>query len=124
MGEALSNKEKMENIVKKPWGYYEDIKREKTLVFKRIVISPECRISLQKHEKRSEVWYVERGFCKISINDDIYKVSGGTSINIPIEAIHRVENLSKDHELVIFEVQQGICEEADITRIEDDYARD
>jgi mannose-1-phosphate guanylyltransferase/mannose-6-phosphate isomerase len=113
-----------ENIVNKPWGYYEDIHRSKELVFKRIVVNPQCRLSLQSHELRSEVWYVERGFAKIIIGNDIHKCGAGCSVNIPVGYIHRMENLSKDHELVIFEVQTGECDENDIVRLEDDYGRE
>lgn len=115
----------MENeIVNKPWGYYEDIHRSKELVFKRIVVGPECRLSLQSHKLRSEVWYIERGFAKITIGEDIHKVGANCSVNIPVGYIHRMENLSKDHELVVFEVQTGECDEEDIVRIEDDYDRE
>lgn len=114
---------KVENSVIKPWGYYEDILRTKEIVFKRIVVYPECRLSLQRHKKRSEVWYIERGLAKITIDNDIHKTSSCSSINIPLGAVHRLENISKDHELVVFEVQTGICEEDDIERIEDDYGR-
>lgn len=113
-----------ENVVNKPWGYYSDIERRKDLVFKKIVVFPGHKLSLQYHNKRSEIWYIESGFAKVTIDDDILKMTDGSSINIPIKASHRVENLSKDFNLIIFEVQLGECDENDIVRIEDDYGRE
>ena len=114
---------KIDNHVSKPWGFYDDIERSNTLVFKRITVHPERRLSLQSHRLRSEIWYIERGYAKIEIDGDIIKVSGGSSINIPLGSKHRVENLSKDFDLIIFEVQTGVCLEDDIIRYEDDYGR-
>lgn len=111
------------NTVLKPWGYYVDIERGRELVFKKIVVAPSCKLSLQYHNKRSEIWYIHSGFAKVTIQDDIIKLTDGSSINIPIGYTHRVENLSKDFDLIIYEVQLGICEEDDIVRIEDDYGR-
>lgn len=116
-------RDKNEGLVHKPWGCYLDIERTPTSVFKRITVNPGCRLSLQSHRFRSEVWYIEVGFAKIIIDDDIIKMGYGSSINIPTGSKHRVENLSKDFDLVIFEVQSGVCSEDDITRYEDDYGR-
>ena len=116
-------RDKNERLVYKPWGVYLDIERTPSSVFKRITVSPECRLSLQSHRFRSEVWYIESGLAKISIDDNIIKVGSGTSVNIPLGSVHRVENLSKDFDLIIFEVQTGVCSEDDITRHEDDYGR-
>jgi mannose-6-phosphate isomerase-like protein (cupin superfamily) len=113
-----------DNVVIKPWGYYKDIERSKELVFKQIVVAPSHKLSLQYHNKRSEIWYIHSGYAKITIQNDIIKLTDGSSINIPVGYPHRVENLSKDFDLIIYEVQTGICEEDDIVRIEDDYGRE
>lgn len=78
---------------------------------------------MQSHELRSEIWYIESGISKIVLDDDFIKMGAGSSINIPLKSKHRVENLSEDFDLVIFEVQTGVCSEDDITRYEDDYGR-
>jgi mannose-6-phosphate isomerase-like protein (cupin superfamily) len=110
--------------VEKPWGYYEDIHRSKVIVFKKIVVKPNQKLSYQYHDKRSEVWYIEKGWAKVTIDDSIFKMTDGNKIDIPIKHLHRLENLSPNLDLVVFEVQFGECDENDIIRIEDDYGRE
>jgi mannose-6-phosphate isomerase-like protein (cupin superfamily) len=55
-------------------------------------------------------------------NDELY-MNAGTSVDIPKECWHRIENCCEE-DLVIIEIQQGDhCSEHDIERLEDDYGR-
>ena len=48
---------------------------------------------LLKHHHRAEHWLVTQGNAKITLNKDIITKKPGEHIFIPLEAIHRVQNL-------------------------------
>jgi mannose-6-phosphate isomerase len=90
---------------------------------KRIVVEPGKRLSLQRHRRRSEHWYVVAGNGLVTRGVDQIHVEGGDSLDIPTGAVHRVQNLGASP-LVIIEVQRGdYFGEDDIERIEDDFGR-
>lgn len=90
---------------------------------KKIMVSPGKRLSLQRHQHRSEHWFILTGQAKITVNDRVTMLSGGQSIDIPQRALHRVENTGQD-DLLIIEVQTGeYFGEDDIERLEDDFCR-
>jgi mannose-6-phosphate isomerase len=107
----------------RPWGKYEIIHDAKNCKVKKITVKPGGRLSYQYHDKRSEVWTVVQGSACVTINDEIFHLSYGETIQIPRKAKHRVENLLQ-LDLVFIEVQHGTYfGEDDIVRIEDDYDR-
>lgn len=108
--------------VKKPWGYYEDYVREQDFVLKKIVIFSDESISLQKHEYRSEDWFIRDGYYTLQVNGTVFTRSGPCKITIQPGEIHRIENLGEDN-LEIYEIQTGFCSEDDIVRLEDKYGR-
>ncbi len=111
------------DIVNRPWGYFINLNEDEGYKVKKIVINPGSKLSLQKHEHRSEHWIVSKGTAKVVNGDDTVIVKEKGSIFIPRQNIHRIENESDTH-LHIIEVQFGdILDEDDIVRIEDDYGR-
>jgi mannose-6-phosphate isomerase-like protein (cupin superfamily) len=108
---------------KRPWGYYRvisDIPEEKV---KRVVIEPGKRLSLQRHKYRSEHWYIVQGTARVICDGREMSLTPGQSVDIPVGAVHRIENIGSD-ELVFIEVQRGdYVGEDDIERLEDDYGR-
>ena len=59
----------------------------------------------------------------MTLNDNIHGVGPGSTVDIPIGMLHRVEGTSREP-LVFIEVQTGTYfGEDDIERIEDDYGR-
>ncbi len=113
--------------VYRPWGYYESVAAGENFQIKRIVVRPGKRLSLQRHQHRSEHWVVVRGVAKVSIHDkttDFDKlVHENVSVYIPQRAMHRLENPGLD-ELEIVEVQcGGYLGEDDIERFGDDWQR-
>ena len=59
----------------------------------------------------------------VTLDKKLYKLVAGESIDIPIQAVHRLEN-KESMNLQIIEIQKGdYLEEDDIIRIEDDYSR-
>ncbi len=111
------------HIVNKPWGYYLNLNTDDGYKVKKIVVNPGCKLSLQKHEHRSEHWIVSKGTANVINGDDTVIVKEKGAVFIPRQNVHRVENIG-DTPLHIIEVQFGdILEEGDIVRLEDDYGR-
>jgi len=108
--------------VVKPWGYYEDLFRMKEVVFKRIVVNPSSQLSLQTHSNRGEFWFVTSGTGFMVYNDLRKNLKPGDSIEIPIGFVHCLVN-NGNEDLVVYEMQYGICSEDDIVRLDDKYDR-
>jgi len=89
---------------------------------KRIIVFPGKRLSLQKHNHRSEHWAIVRGQGRFTLDDDVRTVRTGDALAIPQGGVHRIENDGDDY-LVIIETQLGLCLEDDILRLEDDWGR-
>jgi len=106
----------------RPWGRWEEYMNEPGYRVKRIVVNPGKRLSLQKHQHRSEHWVIVRGQGRFTLNQEVKKVSEGDHVHIPQGGVHRIENDGGDY-LVIIETQLGLCLEDDIIRLEDDWGR-
>ena len=113
----------MKSIVNKPWGSYQIIDQGKNFVVKNIVVKPNCKLSLQRHEHRSEHWIIVEGRAEVNINGNIATLETNQSTYIPSKTKHRLAN-NHDKNLIIIEVWYGeILNEEDITRYEDIYNR-
>ena len=111
------------SIDHRPWGYYEVLADEPDHKVKRIVVYPRKRLSLQKHNKRSEHWFVLSGQGIVTLDGERLNKKGGESVNIPCGSSHRIENTGTV-DLKFIEVQTGeYFGEDDIERLEDDYGR-
>ena len=107
----------------RPWGYYDSIDIEDSFQVKRILVNPGSRLSLQKHQYRSEHWVVIKGKAKVTCGNKTFNLVESQSTYIPAGEIHRLENI-EDIPLEIIEIQTGkYFGEDDIIRIEDDYKR-
>ncbi len=80
------------------------------------------QLSLQKHNKRAEIWYIDSGLGVMTIDEDHFTVQSGDAVQIEVGQVHRIKNIG-DSPLIIYEVQVGECSEDDIIRIEDIYNR-
>jgi len=110
-------------IEHRPWGYFCVLADEPEHKVKRIVIFPKQRLSLQRHLRRREHWYVVQGSSIVTIDKDQIHLERGQSVDIPQGAWHRIMNIGDDN-LVVIEVQGGdYFGEDDIERLEDDYGR-
>jgi mannose-6-phosphate isomerase len=108
---------------KKPWGGFLVLEDRPTHKVKRIWIHPGQRLSYQKHFKRSEHWLILEGRAKVTLDGKEIILRQGESADIPLEALHRIENIG-DTQLTFIEVQWGdYFGEDDIVRVEDDYGR-
>jgi mannose-1-phosphate guanylyltransferase len=109
--------------VTRPWGCYASIAQSEGFQLKEIVVNPHSRISLQRHKHRREHWIVMAGLARVTCDDEVFDVAVGGTADIPLGAMHRLENLG-DTPLHIMEVQFGdYLGEDDIERFSDDYGR-
>ena len=107
----------------RPWGYFQSLDAGATYQVKRIVVSPGGRLSLQRHERRSEHWTIVDGSAEVTIDADVRILSENQSVFIPEGSIHRLANPGKSP-LIVIEVQVGTYfGEDDVVRFEDDYGR-
>jgi len=107
----------------RPWGYYRVLADEDDHKVKRIIVFPGKRLSLQRHRRRAEHWYVIRGEAVVTLDDREVRLQAGEAVDIPRGAAHRVMNPGST-EMAFIEVQTGdYFGEDDIERIEDDYGR-
>ena len=113
----------MKKIINKPWGSYQVIDEGKNYLVKKLLINPYSKLSLQRHEHRSEHWIVVEGLAEVTINDSVSNLKLYQNIYIPLKTKHRLANLYKKN-LIIIETWYGeILDENDITRYEDIYGR-
>ena len=117
--------------VERPWGWFETLVDARPAnpadggggyAVKRLWISPRCRISLQRHQHRSEHWVVVFGHGEVECGDEAMAAQPGTTFFVPVGALHRAS--AGGEGLLIVEVQRGDeLREEDIERVEDDYGR-
>lgn len=108
---------------KRQWGLYQVLYDNfKDVKVKVLIVEPGKKLSMQKHFKRSEHWFVEKGTAKLyTLSYDGDKMLKGIynkydHIHIDCESWHQLAN-DEDTELKIVEIQYGQkCEEDDIER--------
>lgn len=107
----------------RPWGNFTVLDEAATYKVKRIEVLPEKRLSYQKHSQRSEHWMVVAGEAKVTLDGREIVLSTGKTIDIPVGAAHRIENIGSE-KLIFIEIQRGsYLGEDDIQRLQDDYGR-
>jgi len=109
--------------VYRPWGFYTVLAQSKGFLTKLIHVNTGQKLSVQSHEHRSEHWVVLSGKAKVILEGKEHILSAGYSIDVPLKAIHSLQNPFEE-DLEIIEVQLGeLLIEDDIIRYEDIYGR-
>ena len=107
----------------RPWGNYTVLDEGTTYKVKRIEVSPQKRLSYQKHAQRAEHWMVVAGAAKVTLDGKEITLAAGETIDIPVGSAHRIENPGIE-KLVFIEIQRGLyLGEDDIQRLQDDFGR-
>ena len=121
--ENKNDAHRIHTTVYRPWGYYTVLNQGEGYLTKMICVSRKGQLSLQSHNYRSEHWVVLSGIARVTLDDKVFMLKPGSSIDIPVKAIHSLAN-PYDTELKIIEVQKGdkLIEE-DIIRYKDIYGR-
>ena len=125
--QRLSDEERTEQAhhtkVYRPWGHYEAIDQGDGYQVKRLVVDAGKRISLQRHQHRSEHWVVVRGSARVTRETTTFDLATNESTYIAAGVIHRLENTGFQP-LEVIDVQTGTyLGEDDIERFEDDFNR-
>jgi mannose-1-phosphate guanylyltransferase/mannose-6-phosphate isomerase len=109
--------------VNRPWGSYEVLDSKANHQVKRLIVNPGSRLSLQRHQHRSEHWVVTKGVASARVGDRTVTLRPNESVHVPIGTKHRITN-DGFVPLEIIEVQIGdYLGEDDIERIQDDFGR-
>ena len=112
-----------QNEVYRPWGSYDSVDSGPNYQVKRITVNPGARLSLQRHQFRTEHWVVVNGHATVRLDDSEHSLKTNDSIYIPLGAIHSLANNTTEP-LHLIEVQSGsYLGEDDIERLEDLYGR-
>ncbi|MBN1162466.1 phosphomannose isomerase type II C-terminal cupin domain [Patescibacteria group bacterium] len=113
--------ERLSEDVVRPWGSFHALAKEEGKWFVKLLkIRKGERISLQKHKKREEMWFIISGKVKVQKGTDVFNLGRGESVFIEKEELHRLKGLT-DAEFI--EVSLGDFDEDDEVRLEDDYGR-
>jgi mannose-1-phosphate guanylyltransferase/mannose-6-phosphate isomerase len=109
--------------VYRPWGSYETVEESDCFLVKRITVKPGAKLSLQKHNHRSEHWVVVKGVALVTKGEEEFTLRENQSVYIPVGMAHRLENKNEE-QLELIEVQCGsYLSEDDIVRMDDIYGR-
>ncbi len=109
--------------VYRPWGFYTVIAQGEGFLTKIIHVNPKQRLSLQSHNHRSEHWVVLNGTAMVVLDSKELILHSGHSVDIPVKAIHSLQN-PYEEAVEVIEVQKGgLLIEEDIIRYEDIYGR-
>jgi cytidyltransferase-like protein len=108
----------------RPWGYYRVLHQDRDRVkVKELTVDPGQRLSMQRHTKRGEFWFVTQGIatvCSMSADGQITttgKYQEHQSLWIFPHQWHQLCN-DGDRPLKIIEIQYGAnCKEDDIERL-------
>ena len=107
------------------WGHYINLYKdhESKVKVKKLVLDPGQAISMQRHFKRSELWFVESGNGLIQTrendrNVDVVELRKHDYFRIEVNSWHKLTNNHEKDPLIIVEIQYGdYCDESDIERL-------
>lgn len=99
------------------WGHYRVLYDINGCKVKELVVDPGKSLSMQKHDERSELWFVSEGKCKVDFDTGIpMYLTEHTDTKIFRTQWHRLYN-PYDKPCKIVEIQYGTnCSETDIER--------
>ena len=109
--------------IHRPWGYYRVLYEQspRTKV-KELVVDPGKKLSMQRHQHRSELWFVAAGTATVFTLDEdgestfLAECQEHQNLMIFRDRWHQLVNLT-DQPLKIVEIQYGdYCNESDIER--------
>lgn len=108
--------------VERPWGRFEQFVSNERVTVKIITVEPGHRLSLQTHDRRGESWLLLDEPLDITVGERTWSAVAGERVWVPVGSQHRIGN-SGSRPARILEIAHGHFDEADIVRLDDDYAR-
>jgi mannose-6-phosphate isomerase len=109
-------------VTERPWGSFQQFVTNTRVTVKIITVAPGQRLSLQKHSGRGEFWQVLDVPIDVVVGDAAWTVQPGEQVWVPNGSQHRMANRG-DQPGRLLEIAYGVFDEADIERLDDDYAR-
>jgi len=98
------------------WGYYRVLHEVPGMKVKELTVNPGQKLSMQRHEYRSEYWIVSEGTATIGWNPGESTLKRHKSETIGVNEWHQLAN-NTDVPLKVVEIQYGsACNEDDIER--------
>ena len=111
-----------ETVVARPWGYFITHQIEKGWAVKTLVVQPNQMTSLQRHQKRNEIWILVEGNASAIIEGHIgHEMMKHMPVLILRHEAHRL--IAGELGCTVVEVIEGEYDEEDIIRLEDKYDR-
>lgn len=104
------------------WGYFHNLYEDKNVKLKQLVIEPGKNTSFQRHFKRNELWFINKGSCVVyykNSKDEILKANLNKfdQYRVSLRQWHQISNPYEER-CHILEIQYGeTCLEDDIERI-------
>ncbi len=111
-------------VVQRPWGQFQQFISNRTCTVKVITVDPGTRLSLQKHGHRDEMWQVLDVPIDVHVDGREWTAQVGEVVWVPNGAVHRMGNKDGDRPGRLLEIAFGEFDEADIERLQDDFARE
>jgi mannose-6-phosphate isomerase-like protein (cupin superfamily) len=108
--------------VERPWGNFQQFTSNERVTVKIITVNPGHRLSLQTHDHRGEFWQVLDSPIEVTVDGRTWSAQPGEAIWVPCQAEHRMANKGEQPGRLL-EIAFGDFDEADIVRLDDDYAR-
>jgi mannose-6-phosphate isomerase len=109
-------------VAVRPWGQFQQFVQNERVTVKIITVQPGHRLSLQKHGNRDEMWQVLDTPIFVEVDGRAWDARVGEIVWVAAGAEHRMTNHAGQPGRLL-EIAFGDFDEADIVRIEDDYAR-
>ena len=105
------------------WGSFFNLFEKKDIKIKELIVRPKQGMSFQKHNKRSEIWFVYKGSCEVFFSSgdpeskEKFLLKETDTFHVPKLSWHQIVNPFKD-ECIIIEIQYGSeVSEEDIERL-------
>ena len=113
----LSNR----NHEDRPWGSFDRFTLNELSTVKILHAKPDQELSLQRHAKRAEYWYILTGSGTVTIEGVEHPASAGKEFEIAVGATHRIKAGTEG--IWWLEIALGAFDENDEERLADDYGR-
>jgi len=105
----------------RPWGCFTVLDRSDRVWVKRIEVDPLKRLSMQRHQRRKEIWLCVSGDGLAHVGGLDLRMIEGTTVRIERGQWHRLT--AGQDGITIIELAHGVPDEDDIERSHDDYGR-
>ena len=108
--------------VERPWGKFRQYAWNSECTVSLMEVKPGCRLSLQSHSGRAELWIVLDDGAQVQIGDAVRDCAAGEELWIGANERHRLGCVGS-RPCRVLEVAFGNWQQEDIARFEDDYQR-